>query len=79
MVHLEESVITLKFAQRAKKIKNKVHANAVQSPAEMLLLIRQLRSENDKLKDLLKKGGTAILSSPDGDSTTEKPPKDESE
>ena len=60
MVHLDESINTLKFAQRAKKIKNKVHANALQSPAEMQQMIRQLKLEIESLKAQMKGGVHAI-------------------
>ena len=40
--HLEESVQTLDFAQRAKKIKNKATKNVMRSPKEMQALIEKL-------------------------------------
>lgn len=43
--HIEESIQTLKFAQRAKKIKNKAVSNVVKSQAEMELLIKKLKTE----------------------------------
>ena len=44
MVHLEESVSTLMFAQRAKKIKTKAAANVLRSPKEMMMLIEKLKA-----------------------------------
>lgn len=45
LIHLEESLQTLQFARRAKRIKNKAVANALKSPAEMNQLIRKLKEE----------------------------------
>lgn len=50
MVHLEESIQTLKFAQRAKKIKNKAVSNVMKSPKEMEMMITKLKAEVAKLK-----------------------------
>ena len=50
MFHLEETVQTLKFAQRAKKIMNKTAANVQRSPAEMEALIKKLKLEVQTLK-----------------------------
>ena len=50
LVHLEESVQTLKFAQRAKKIMNKTLANVQRSPKEMEELIKKLKIEVQSLK-----------------------------
>ena len=48
-VNYEESMSTLRYADRAKKIQNKAVINeSVQDK-----MIRELRSENDKLKQLL--------------------------
>lgn len=57
LVHLEESIQTLKFAQRAKKIKNKAVANALKSPAEMELLIKKLKAEVATLRSQLISSG----------------------
>ena len=48
--HLEESVQTLDFAQRAKKIKNKATKNVMRSPKEMQALIEKLQREVADLK-----------------------------
>jgi len=48
-MNFEESVSTLRYADRAKKIQNK----AVINESAQEKLIRELRSENDKLKKLL--------------------------
>ena len=45
----EETLSTLRYADRAKKIKNKAIIN--ESPQEKL--IRELKTENDQLKKLL--------------------------
>ena len=59
MVHLEESVQTLKFAQRAKKIVNKTLANVQRSPKEMEELIKKLKIEVQVLKGQLVELGVA--------------------
>ena len=40
--HYDDSISTFSFAQRAKAIKNKVHAHVSRSPEEMVLLIARL-------------------------------------
>eukprot|EP00353_Schmidingerella_taraikaensis_P004442 CAMPEP_0185588116 /NCGR_PEP_ID=MMETSP0434-20130131/51929_1 /TAXON_ID=626734 ORGANISM="Favella taraikaensis, Strain Fe Narragansett Bay" /NCGR_SAMPLE_ID=MMETSP0434 /ASSEMBLY_ACC=CAM_ASM_000379 /LENGTH=141 /DNA_ID=CAMNT_0028210553 /DNA_START=116 /DNA_END=538 /DNA_ORIENTATION=- len=50
MVHLEESISTLNFAQRAKKIKTNAAANVMRSPAEMMAMIERLKKEVAALK-----------------------------
>jgi hypothetical protein len=59
-INYEETLSTLRYAERAKKIKNQAIIN--ESPQEKL--IRELRAENDKLKKLLmtamKEGGGVI-------------------
>lgn len=58
-INYEETLSTLRYADRAKKIKNQAIIN--ESPQEKL--IRELRVENDKLKKILKnamKGGGVI-------------------
>ena len=57
MVHLEESVQTLNFAQRAKKIKTKAAANVMRSPAEMMLMIEKLKAEVRALRAQLEENG----------------------
>ena len=59
MFHLEETVQTLKFAQRAKKIMNKTAANVQRSPAEMEALIKKLKLEVQTLKGQLVELGVA--------------------
>lgn len=49
----EESNSTLRYANDAKKIKNKAVVN--EDPQDKL--IRELKAENDKLKKLLEAGG----------------------
>ncbi len=49
----EESNSTLRYANDAKKIKNKAVVN--EDPQDKL--IRELKAENDKLKKLLESGG----------------------
>jgi len=58
-INYEETLSTLRYAERAKKIKNQAIIN--ESPQEKM--IRELRVENDKLKKILKnamKGGGVI-------------------
>jgi hypothetical protein len=50
-MNYEESLSTLRYADRAKKIVNK----AVINESAQEKMIRELKSENDKLKDILKK------------------------
>ena len=45
MVHLDESIQTLSFAQRAKKIQTKAAANVMKSPEEMMRMIERLKTE----------------------------------
>jgi len=42
-LHVEESIQSLKFAQRVKKIKNKAVSNIQKSPQEMEIMIRKLK------------------------------------
>ena len=56
-INCEESMSTLRYADRAKKIQNKAVVN--ESPQDKL--IRELKAENEKLKQMLKSmsgGGT---------------------
>ena len=46
---------TLKFASRAKTIKNKAKANVQRSPAEYMRIIKQLKEEVESLKLRIKK------------------------
>ena len=57
MVHVEESIQTLNFAQRAKKIKTKAAANVMRSPQEMLLMIEKLKAEVRALRAQLEENG----------------------
>lgn len=57
MRHLEESVQTLQFAARAKKIKNKAAANIMRSPKEMEMMIERLKVEVATLKNQLIQAG----------------------
>lgn len=50
IVHLEESISTLNFAQRAKKIKMNASANVMRSPAEMMAMIERLKKEVASLR-----------------------------
>ncbi|XP_022088583.1 kinesin-like protein KIF28P [Acanthaster planci] len=52
-INFEETLSTLRYADRAKKIQNKAVVN--ESPTERL--IRELREENAKLMKMLKSGG----------------------
>jgi kinesin family protein 5 len=53
MKHMEESVQTLKFAQRAKRIKNVAVSNVQKSPKEMEMMIDRLKQEVAMLKSQL--------------------------
>lgn len=58
----EESLSTLRYADSAKKIKNKPVVNENQTDK----LIRQLKEENDRLKKALEgKGGAQLINNPD--------------
>ena len=48
--HLEESIQTLQFAERAKRIKNKASRNVMRSPKEMAKMIEKLEAEVKNLK-----------------------------
>lgn len=50
-MNYEETLSTLRYAERAKKIQNKACIN--ESPQDKM--IRELKQENNKLKDLLRK------------------------
>ncbi|XP_022782679.1 kinesin-like protein KIF28P [Stylophora pistillata] len=56
-INFEETLSTLRFADRAKAIKTKAVVN--ESPTEKL--IRELREENQRLLEQLKQGGGAII------------------
>ncbi|KAJ8041556.1 Kinesin-like protein KIF28P [Holothuria leucospilota] len=58
-INYDETLSTLRYADRAKKIKNKAVVN--ENPVEKL--IRELREENDRLKNALSGGA---LPTPDG-------------
>lgn len=53
-INYEETMSTLRYADRAKKIQNKAVVN--ESPQERL--IRELREENEKLKQILLKAAS---------------------
>ncbi len=53
-INYEETMSTLRYADRAKKIQNKAVVN--ESPQERL--IRELREENEKLKQVLLKAAS---------------------
>ena len=55
--HLEESIQTLQFAERAKRIKNKAAANVLRSPEEMAKMIEKLKVEVASLKAQLINNG----------------------
>ena len=56
-LHQEESIQSLKFAQRVKTIKNKAEQNIQRSPKEMEIMIRKLKMEIEILKAKLSKAG----------------------
>jgi len=55
-LNYEESLGTLRYADRAKKIVNK----AVINESAQDKLIRELREENEKLKKMIGTGGTGL-------------------
>ena len=62
MRHLEESVQTLQFAERAKRIKNKASRNVMRSPKEMAKMIEKLQTEVANLKaQLIQNGLTPMV------------------
>lgn len=50
---LQESISTLKFARRAKTIKNKVHNNSTRSAAELEALVSQLQAKVAKMQEYI--------------------------
>ena len=48
--NIEETVSTLRFAQRAKTIKNRVTVNEEKSTAELMAIINALKKENEGIK-----------------------------
>lgn len=62
-INYEESLSTLRYADRAKQIKTKATVN--EDPTEKL--IRELQEENEKLKKMLASGGVQL---PQGDGET---------
>ena len=52
----QETVSSLRFAARAKHIKNKVRMNAALSADQMRKLIKQLQAEVKRLKEQLRTG-----------------------
>lgn len=60
---MQESISTLKFAQRAKKLKNRVVMNVKNSPDELLRIIQDLRRElNEKNEHIQKLTGIGEMS-----------------
>ena len=55
-INYDETLSTLRYADRAKKIKNKATVN--ENPMDKL--IRELREENEKLKKMLSGGPVEI-------------------
>ena len=55
-INYAETLSTLRYADRAKKIKNKAVVN--ENPMEKL--IRELKAENEKLKRALSEGGLVV-------------------
>jgi len=62
-VHFEETVGTLKFAERAKMVKNSAKSNVKRSAEELEALVEQLKLEIERLKKMLidKDSGTEVL------------------
>lgn len=52
-VHFEETVGTLKFAERAKQVKNSAKSNVKRSVEELELLVEQLKLEIARLKKMI--------------------------
>jgi uncharacterized small protein (DUF1192 family)/polyhydroxyalkanoate synthesis regulator phasin len=62
--HIPETLSTLRFGERAKKIKNNAKINEELSIDELKTLLTKARKEIAQLKARLKNGGIAILDSP---------------
>lgn len=60
--YYDETLNTLKYADRAKKIKNKPTIN--ESPQDKL--IKELQEENKRLKESMENGGVAVVSAGPG-------------
>lgn len=72
-VNFDETLSTLRFADRAKAIKTQAVVN--ESPTDKL--IRELREENLRLQELLKKGGvTAVIAAAGGDDSSKQSPEE---
>jgi kinesin family member 5 len=70
-IHQEETIGTLKFAERAKMVKNKAKSNVNRSPEELKMMVDALTEEVKKLKKRLAEGGSA-----GGDSIPDAPRSD---
>ncbi|XP_033105762.1 kinesin-like protein KIF28P [Anneissia japonica] len=62
-INYEETLSTLRYADRAKQIKTKAVVN--EDPTEKL--IRELKEENEKLREALKNGGVISMKADDDD------------
>lgn len=60
--YAEESIQSLHFAKRVKKVKNKVVKNIQLSPEQMRIMIEKLKSEVFDLKQILTKNGIDLSS-----------------
>ena len=58
--HRDETIQTLRFAQRAKKIKNKAKSNIIRSARELEAMVTSLQAETKALKAQLAAAGIAI-------------------
>lgn len=56
----DETLSTLRYAERAKKIKNKPIVNESESDK----MIRELKAENERLKKLLESRGNNVVEQP---------------
>lgn len=74
-INFEETLSTLRYADRAKQIKNAAVVN--EDPTEKL--IRELKEENQRLMDALKKGGVVALSAGDDDDDKQQMTEEEKE
>jgi hypothetical protein len=62
-INFDETLSTLRYADRAKQIKNSTSVN--EDPTEKL--IRELQEENEKLKAMLKSGNLEMVAGEDDD------------
>lgn len=60
-IHQDETLSTLKFAERAKLVKTAARSNVKRSVEELELLVEQLKAEIGRLKNQIKSGGIGLV------------------